>query len=182
MPKKKDKKKTKNELGIAWPDGRDDANVFDNNSGSNYSIYILIVAFESAGLSLSTVGKTLELEGSCGHDVVYNISWKLTFAKNGRDDANVFDHNSGFHSSIFILIVALGSAVPFLSRMGKALDLERNCGRDVLYTCTLFWKLTFVKTGAMTRMFLIRPITPVLILWFSFWLLLKDLQAYLHQQ
>ena len=54
--------------------GRNDANVFEHNSDSKYLIYNVIVAFESAGLSLSTVRKALESEINWGRDVLYKLS------------------------------------------------------------------------------------------------------------
>ena len=116
--------------------------------------------------------------GERGRWRVIQTFLKLTFEKNCREsggDANVLCHNSGSKSSIYTLFFVFGFAGLSLYTVRKALELNRNCGRDVLYK--LSWNSCLRKTAAMTRMFCV--ITPVLKVRFTFCFLFKDLQAHL---
>ena len=104
---------------------------FVYNSGSNYSIFVLIVALESAWLSLSTVRKALESDKNCGRDVLYKFSEASRFRKTDAMTRMFFVYNSISNHSIFSFIVALESAGLSLSTAKKALESDKNCGRDV---------------------------------------------------
>ena len=61
--------------------GRDYANVFGYNFGTNHSIFILTFALECTGLSPSPVRKALKSDKNCWRDDLYKLALEKTGAQ-----------------------------------------------------------------------------------------------------